>query len=133
MATLGEGISFPRSADQKDFDGTLADADEAIKLEPRNVFAYQNRAFSLQRKGDIDGMVATYTKAIELDPKYAPAYNALAWLWATSQKESYRDGPKALAYARKAVTLTKWKDAGYIDTLAAANAEAGKIHEAVRW
>jgi hypothetical protein len=29
--------------------------------------------------------------------------------------------------------LTKWKEATFIDTLAAANAETGKFMEAVRW
>jgi tetratricopeptide (TPR) repeat protein len=70
--------------------------------------------------------------AIEADPKWAVSHNGLAWLLATAWDASIRDGPRAVALATKACELTEWKDAAYLDTLAASYAEAGQFAEAVK-
>ncbi len=58
------------------------------------------------------------------------ALNDYAWFLATSKEPKFRDGEKAVALALKAV-LPKRKS-HYLDTLAAAYAEAGKFDEAIR-
>jgi len=77
--------------------------------------------------------IADYSEVIRLEPKSGNAYNTLAWLWATCPKSEFRDGKKAVEYARKACELTEWKDSCVLDTLAAACAEAGRFEEAVNW
>ena len=44
-----------------------------------------------------------------------------------------RDGKQAVEHATLACELTKWKDAGYLDTLAVAYAEAGDFDKAVEF
>jgi WD40 repeat protein len=61
----------------------------------------------------------------------AQELNDLAWQLATSPDSTVRDGPKALALAKKAVTLTDGKDPLILDTLAAAYAETGDFSNAV--
>jgi hypothetical protein len=52
---------------------------------------------------------------------------------ATCPIAEYRDGEQALGDARRACDLTGWKEAAYLDVLAAAYAEAGHFWEAIRW
>ena len=59
------------------------------------------------------------------------ALNSLAWLLATSPSEKVRDGGRAVAFAEKAVAETNHKNDAYIDTLAAAYAEAGRFEQAI--
>lgn len=57
-----------------DLSGAIADFDRAIKLDPRDALAYQNRAYAKRLKKDPAGAIADYTRAIELDPNSADAY-----------------------------------------------------------
>jgi eukaryotic-like serine/threonine-protein kinase len=74
-------------------------------------------------------LVAQQRKAAESgNPQ---AINDLAWVLATSADASVRDGAEAVTYAEKAVVATSRKDVGFLDTLAAAYAEAGEFTQAV--
>jgi len=64
-------------------------------------------------------------------PKSLTVCNTLAWLLATCPEDSVRDGKIAVETAKQACELAYWKDAGVIDTLAAAYAEAGEFDSAV--
>ena len=59
------------------------------------------------------------------------AWNALAWILATSENSAIRDGANAVAFAEKAVAATNRKTPADLDTLAAAYAEAGQFEKAV--
>ena len=59
------------------------------------------------------------------------AMHNLAWRLATSSDPAIRDGPGSVSLAEKAVAGTNRTNAMYLDTLAAADAEAGQFAKAV--
>jgi len=75
--------------------------------------------------------VAHYQEALRLEPNMAEAHNNLAWLYATSEDLKFRDPQAALDHAQRAVSLTQWKEAGFIDTLAEAHFANRNYREAV--
>jgi tetratricopeptide (TPR) repeat protein len=68
-----------------------------------------------------------------LDTNFFWGYNNLAWLMAVCPESKFRDGKKALEYAKKACDLSDWQEPDCVDTLAAAYAEEGHYKEAVKW
>jgi protein O-mannosyl-transferase len=105
---------------------------DTIAKAPHNARAYNGLGNALVRCGRFEEAVVQDKIAIELSPGSAMIANNLAWLLATCYKTSVRNGLEAVEYAQRAVTLTKEQDPSYLDTLAAAYAEAGRFDDAVQ-
>jgi tetratricopeptide (TPR) repeat protein len=118
---------------KKENDEAIADFDDVIRLTPKDARAYYGRAIGWQRKKDFAKAIADFDVAIQLDSRLAGAYNGRAWLRATCTDAKFRDAPKAVESARKACELTSAsRRANYLDTLAAAYADAGDFADAVK-
>ncbi len=115
---------------KKEFDRALDDCQEAIRLDPKYPGAYLNRGRVWWKKKDFDKVLADCDEAIRLAPSNPGGYNLRAWLYATCPDEKYRDGKKAVEDARRACEMSAWRQGSYIDTLAAAYAEAGDFRRA---
>lgn len=116
-----------------DHDKALSDLNAAIRLDPKMMDAYNNRGFVWRAKGDVQRAIADFSQVIKLEPKFADAYDTLALIYATSANAKVRNGKRALELAQKACELTGWKNAYYLNTLAAAHAEAGDYQQAAEW
>src|SRR4029078_10165885 len=71
-----------------------------------------------------------YRPARWFNPKLGRAYQSAAWLMATCPQPEYRNEQLAPETAQKAIALDGDKDYRYLETLAAAQASAGKFEDA---
>jgi len=104
---------------------------------PRDASAHLHLGEALQQTGDerraADEYAAALKFARETDEQNvtAPALNNLAWIRATSADPTLRSGADAVELAERSCSLSPNPDAGALDTLAAAYAEAGDFERAL--
>ncbi len=95
---------------------------------------YLFRARAWKRKMAYDKASADYAKAVELNPKGAALANT-AWFLATCPDSRYRNGDRALRYAKMVMEQADQEDSkidksSVFSTLAAAHAEVGDFEQA---
>lgn len=103
-------------------DRAIADYSEAIRLNPKDAVAFNNRGNLWKDKRDLDRAFADYNEAIRLNPKYSMAYNNRGLAWNAKRDldraisdydEAIRLDPKyAPAYNNRGIA---WKDMGQLD------------------
>jgi tetratricopeptide (TPR) repeat protein len=130
LARIYRGIAW---REKKEYDKAITDYSDVIRLDPQNAFAYFARASAWAAKKEYAKADADLGEALRLDPENPVTCNGRAWTWATCPDAKFRNGQKALESATRACELTDWNEAGIIDTLAAAYAEAGDFTLATKW
>ncbi len=114
-----------------DFDKALRNFTEAIRINPKLAAAYFNRGLVMTQKNDYQAAIEDISEALRLDPDDANANHYLAWLLATNPDDNIRVSQRAIDLATKACKRSGWRNPKYIQTLAAANANAGDWENAV--
>jgi tetratricopeptide (TPR) repeat protein len=124
-----KGLALLHKSDLRE---AVAAFQRAIDLDPGNYLARHGLGQVLQQQGRYAEAEQAYVESIQANP-FLPAYDSLARLLATCSDDKVRDGKRAVEYATRACEQTRWKNPLYLDTLAAAYADAGQFEEAVRY
>ena len=119
-----------------EYDGALADFGHAIDLAHRQkasaralaVMTY-GRALIRREQHDTAAEAAELERAVRADRSFTDPLNDLAWIRATNPDASLRNGREAVALASRACATVPGS-VKYLDTLAAACAEAGDARRA---
>jgi tetratricopeptide (TPR) repeat protein len=103
---------------------------QAIQINPNDP---DTRIYLGMTLGQLDRdqeAIVSYRAALNLNPDLPGALNNLALILATSSDDGLRSGPEAVRLAERACQLTQYHQPLFIETLAAAYAEAGRFPEA---
>lgn len=114
------------------FREALADYSQATRLAPGDASVIANRGDAYRSLSMWEQAANDYRRAIALNDRLGRVYQSAAWMMATCPDARYRDPERALEAARRAIELDGTDDYRYLDSLAAAEANAGRFDDAVK-
>ena len=117
--------------EQERFQQAIGCLNKALEIDPEHIEARYNLAMSLWGLGKTEEAIGQYYHVLQLKPKWAKAANSLAWILATDRNADIRNGDEAVQWAMVACKGEGRKNPEYLDTLAAAYAEAGHFKKAL--
>jgi tetratricopeptide (TPR) repeat protein len=95
-------LSGNEKEDKGDYQGALADYNQAIKIDPKYALLYNNRGYlKMQRLNDVNGALADFDRSISIKPNSALAYNNRGFL----KEEKLNDFKGALADYNKSLQI----------------------------
>ncbi len=71
MAYSNRGLGYLRKGE---YDRSITDFDQSIRIDPKNAFAYDNRGDAWREKGQYDRALTDYNAAIRNDATFASSY-----------------------------------------------------------
>lgn len=104
--------------------------EQVIAMQPDHATAHFHLAYAWLGLGKIREAVEQLNRTLALDPGRTTAANRLAWILATTSDDTLRDGSRAVELAETACEKSKYSNASYLDTLAAAYAETRRFEDA---
>jgi tetratricopeptide (TPR) repeat protein len=116
---------------RKEYDKAVAEFTDVLDSNPQYFFALYNRSEAYLRGRQFAKARADIEAALKNEPKVPGLHMNLARVLATAADAKLRDGKAAVEAAKQAVDMLHYRDGRYLDTLAAAYAEAGEFDKAV--
>lgn len=116
------------------FAAAMTDFDRAVELAPQDTDVLVNRAEAHLSQGKWIEGANDLVKALQINSESARLLQLAAWVQATSPEDQVRNPDQAVAYAERAVELAEQagnQDYRFLDTLAAAFANANRFDEAI--
>lgn len=130
-AAAATNMNRPKDAIQSVDQALLTNHGDANRLNLSQLYILKANALSrLNRKYDA---IISFYNAARVNPKDPYSWAGAAWLYATAENNSIRDGTRAVSLASEAAKLSREQDATILDVLAASYAEAGNFPAAQRW
>lgn len=117
--------------DDGQFDKALPDYDRTLELNSKFAGTYHERGLAYFEIGEYEKALADYEAGLKLDPKAFWTNYKIAMLRATCPNEKFRDGNKALEFAKRSKELTKTSKGDF--AIAAAYAELGDFKNAIQF
>lgn len=105
--------------------------EKSLQVDPNYATAHTSLGSALHRMGRLTEALSHYEKSLRLRPKSASVHSNLAWMLATCADPHLRDGPRALALAEQANSLSGNASPKVLRSLAAAYAENSKFALAI--
>jgi tetratricopeptide (TPR) repeat protein len=113
-------------------DAALEQFEAARRLDPDDPEVLRNLGIAWSMKGDTARSLEALRAALDRRPDWNDVALKVARILATDPDPALRDGPEAVRLAEHACSAEGGRNAGCLDTLAAAYAEAGRWDDAVR-
>lgn len=118
-------------ASQESFSAAASSFARAAELQPERVQTWIMLASAEYESGQRDEARKHYARSLELDPRWPVAMNVAAWNLATAAQPSARSGARAIQLARRICQATNNNRPEFLETLAAAYAEADRFDDAI--
>lgn len=125
-------FSKPSLAFADKLDEALFHEQTTIALKPDHAAAEYGAGHILSLLNRTEAAIPHFRRAIELQPDMVSALASLAWILATHEKATMRNGAEAVRLAKSAVAFTGEQDARSLGILAVASAEAGDFPAAIQ-
>ncbi len=104
---------------------------EAVRLDPGGVLHHVDLALALEDQGNLPAAAAAYRRALEINSGWPKYCDRLARILAMHADPSRRDAREAIRLARASCSITDRRYPPFLETLAAAYAEAGLFKQAI--
>ena len=115
---------------QNNYRNAMRDYNQALQIDPNNVEAYVHRGDVQADQAQFAQAVSDYQAAVRINPQFGRVFLSSAWLRATCPQPQFRNTEVALRNAQKAIDIDGAVDYRYLETLAAAQANAGQFDDA---